>query len=245
MNPQTATGVRKNKQTRFLASIVNNINFNLRAASYRIIWFQDNLKSAIMIRSTPTRHQKSGANIRIAQYRNWFDQPVEKRGTMLNDDDELLFLAENEDADETLQEQLPPWLIMIADDDHAVHETTLLALRGVRIHERPLAFVHAYSAHEAQDLIGQNPDIALILLDVVMETVDAGLRLVRTLRDDMALSKLRIVLRTGQPGYAPELDVSQHYAIDGYTTKSKLTRFLLVSVLSDTLSNSVSSERPN
>ena len=116
-----------------------------------------------------------------------------------------------------------------------MHETTLLALSGVRIHGRPLQFLHAYSAGEARQLLQSIPDIALILLDVVMETVDAGLRLVEAIRGEMNQHDIKIVLRTGQPGYAPEDTVSHQFSIDGYTTKSKLTRSLLISVLSDIL----------
>jgi CheY-like chemotaxis protein len=151
------------------------------------------------------------------------------------DDDQLVFMDEDCDTDQQNALQKTPWLILIADDDYNVHETTILALHGAAIHGRPLQFLHAYSAHEARDIIEKSPDLALVLLDVVMETVDAGLLLVNTIRNELAKPDLRIVLRTGQPGYAPEIEVNKNYAIDGYTTKAKLTRSLLLSVLSDTL----------
>ncbi|MCH8622995.1 hypothetical protein [Undibacterium sp. TS12] len=151
------------------------------------------------------------------------------------DDDIIDFIEEDQEALQPKIE-LHPWKILIADDDSNVHDTTILALNGVKIHGRPLEFMHAYSAKEARTVIAEHPDIALVLLDVVMETVDAGLKLVNIIRNEMALNNLRIVLRTGQPGYAPEQQVSEELAIDGYTTKSKLTRSLLISVLNDTLS---------
>lgn len=150
------------------------------------------------------------------------------------DDDIIHFL--DEDSDQVGQlKNAPAWKILIADDDHNVHETTLLALNGVKIHDRPLEFLHAYSGEDARQVIQDNPDIALILLDVVMETVDAGLKLVDVIRNEMGQHDLRIILRTGQPGYAPEQRVNNDFAIDGYTTKSKLTRSILISVLNDTL----------
>lgn len=164
-----------------------------------------------------------------------------------NDDNDVIDFLE-EDADTLAPEMgLHPWKILIADDDSNVHETTLLALSGVRILGRPLEFLHAYSAREAQKVIAEHPDIALVLLDVVMETVDAGLKLVSIIRNEMRLNNLRIVLRTGQPGYAPEQQVSHEFAIDGYTTKSKLTRSILISVLNDTLAQDrpPHSELPN
>lgn len=151
-----------------------------------------------------------------------------------NDTDAIDFLAEETDTQE-FRMGLPAWKIMIVDDDHNVHDTTLLALSGVKIHGKSLEFMHAYTAREAHMLLLDNPDISLVLLDVVMETVDAGLKLVNIIRNDLQNSSLRIILRTGQPGYAPEQKVSNEFVIDGYTTKSKLTRSMLISVLTDTL----------
>ncbi|MBC3871328.1 response regulator [Undibacterium oligocarboniphilum] len=156
-------------------------------------------------------------------------------------DDDLIDFLDEEPLDSHLKKALHPWKILITDDDTNVHDTTLLALNGVRIHGRPLEFLHAYSAREAQDLILSYPDLSLVLLDVVMETVDAGLKLVKIIRDELGKKDLKIVLRTGQPGYAPEEKVNHQFAIDGYTTKSKLTRSLLISVLNDALAGEGSS----
>ncbi|MFZ6863291.1 hypothetical protein ACO0K7_11725 [Undibacterium sp. Ji67W] len=159
-------------------------------------------------------------------------------GASASNVDDMIDFLEEDNLNFSPRTNLHPWKILITDDDANVHETTLLALSGVRIHGRPLEFLHAYSAKEAKGIIIQHPDLALILLDVVMETVDAGLKLVQVIRDDLQKADLRIVLRTGQPGYAPEEQVSHQLAIDGYTTKSKLTRSLLISVLNDTLAGS-------
>jgi CheY-like chemotaxis protein len=147
-------------------------------------------------------------------------------------EDDMTFMLEDEAEEENLATH--PWKIVIADDDTNVHDTTLLALSGVKIHGRPLEFLHAYSAAEARQLVHENTDTALILLDVVMETVDAGLKLINVLREELHRHDLRIVLRTGQPGYAKD-NMMDSYPIDGYTTKSKLTRSLLISMLTDTL----------
>lgn len=151
-----------------------------------------------------------------------------------NDDDLIHFLDEEGYQFDALKHQAP-WKILVADDDVNVHDTTLLALNGVLIHGRPLEFLHAYSAAQAKQVLIENPDTSLVLLDVVMETIDAGLRLVEVIRNELGQHQLRIVLRTGQPGYAPEKRLNNDFAIDGYTTKSKLTRSMLISVLNDTL----------
>jgi len=116
------------------------------------------------------------------------------------------------------------WRILVVDDDADVHSTTTFALANVEMQGRPLAFLHAYSAAQAYDILEQQADIAVVLLDVVMERADAGLQLVRRIRDELKLHDLRIILRTGQPGYAPEMDAIRGYDINDYRTKSELTR---------------------
>ena len=118
----------------------------------------------------------------------------------------------------------PAWRILVVDDDADVHSTTTFALSDVEMQGRPLAFLHAYSAAEAFDLLARESDIAVILLDVVMERADAGLHLVRRIRDELQRHDVRIILRTGQPGYAPEMDAIRGYDINDYRTKSELTR---------------------
>lgn len=127
--------------------------------------------------------------------------------------------------------QLAPWRILITDDDEEVHRATAFALRGLRIDGRPLELLHAFSAVEAETLLRNTRDVAVAMLDVVMETSDAGLRLVETIRETLGLRSMRIVLRTGQPGYAPELEVIRRYDINDYRTKSELSQTRLVTTL--------------
>jgi CheY-like chemotaxis protein len=183
----------------------------------------------------------SGMQVDEVGFRSYLTDDAVSSCSLGRSDDDIIDFLEEEGEDQSAQTAMIPWKILIADDDSNVHETTLLALSGVKIHGRPLEFLHAYSAKEARTLIESTPDVALVLLDVVMETVDAGLKLVSAIRNEMGKSNLRIVLRTGQPGYAPEKQVNHDFAIDGYTTKSKLTRSILISVLSDTLSGSKAS----
>lgn len=127
-----------------------------------------------------------------------------------------------------------PWYVLVVDDDEDVHATTRFALGGARILGRPVELIHAHSAAEAWARLGEVKDIAVALIDVVMETPDAGLRLVRELRE-AGLREMRIVLRTGQPGYAPEVSVISSYEIDDYRTKSELTQTRLLTVLTATI----------
>jgi diguanylate cyclase (GGDEF)-like protein len=116
-----------------------------------------------------------------------------------------------------------PWTVLIVDDDAEVHAVTRLMLGHARIEGRALKLLHAHSASEAKDLLGSHADIALVLLDVVMETEHAGLDLAQHIRDSLGNDLIRIVLRTGQPGQAPAHNVVSRYNIDDYVSKAELT----------------------
>lgn len=122
------------------------------------------------------------------------------------------------------QKAEPPWQILIADDEEEVHQVTKLALADLVFQGRALQFLHAHSARQARAILAANSQIALILLDVVMEAEDAGLQLVREIRDQLGNRRVRIVLRTGQAGLAPEQKVVIEYDINDYKTKTELTR---------------------
>ena len=124
-----------------------------------------------------------------------------------------------------------PWHILIVDDDPGVHNATVFAMQDIRIDGRPLHFLHAHSGQEALELVRNDDDIAVAILDVVMENESAGLDLVRNIRRDLGRSEMRIILRTGQPGYAPEMRVIREYDINDYKTKSELTRVRLLTTL--------------
>ncbi|MFV3076462.1 EAL domain-containing protein [Niveispirillum fermenti] len=136
-------------------------------------------------------------------------------------DDLVDFAAEP--TGEPAAPELPPWLVLIADDDPSVHNVTRLALRDMRHDGRRLLFLSAYSAAEARQMLAVYPDIALILLDVVMEKDDAGLTLARAVREELGNHHVRIILRTGQPGQAPEREVVERYDINDYRAKDELT----------------------
>src|SRR6201998_4680312 len=145
-------------------------------------------------------------------------------------EDDLVFIDETASSNNDAAERsivAPAWRVLIIDDDPDVHTATTFALTNLEMQNRPLAFLHAYSAAEARQLLKQESDIAVILLDVVMEQDDAGLKLVRYIRQDCGMTEVRIILRTGQPGYAPEMDAIRDYDINDYKTKSELTRIKL------------------
>ncbi|GAA0810534.1 EAL domain-containing protein [Colwellia sp. D2M02] len=129
---------------------------------------------------------------------------------------------ESESIDNTESEH--SWLIAIVDDEESVHDVTKLALANTKIQGRNVKFISAYSGEEGYKLLEEHPDCAVVLLDVVMESSDAGLVLAQRIRHEMKRTNLQIILRTGQPGYAPEEEIITQYEINDYKTKSELTR---------------------
>jgi PAS domain S-box-containing protein len=128
---------------------------------------------------------------------------------------------------------LAPWKVLIVDDDVDVHVVTKFSLSNACFLGRRLSFLHAYSGEEALTTLRNTPDIALVLLDVIMETSDAGLRVARQIRDTLHNDLVRIVLRTGQPGQALEHSIILDYDINDFWCKTDLTtRKLFTTVIS-------------
>jgi len=115
------------------------------------------------------------------------------------------------------------WKILVVDDDEEVHAITRAVLKGFEFEGKDLSLIHAYSGSEAKQRLQEHPDTALILLDVVMETDDAGLTFVKYVRNELQNKMVRIVLRTGQPGQAPQREVVVELDINDYKEKTELT----------------------
>jgi len=122
------------------------------------------------------------------------------------------------------------WKVLLVDDEEDIHSVTRMALKGFSYQGKEIKFLHAYSGSEAKQLLSKHKDIALIFLDVVMETNHAGLDLVKYIRDTLKNHFTQIVLRTGYPGQAPEREVIAMYEINDYKTKTELTTFKLFTV---------------
>jgi response regulator RpfG family c-di-GMP phosphodiesterase len=144
------------------------------------------------------------------------EQQQDDDNWLLDDDAE----QEQEDSSSPIKQ---PWKVLVVDDEKDVHTATRLAIQDIRFKDKGLLLLYASSAQEGFDAISAHPDTALILLDVVMETDDAGLKLVHRIRNELNNQSVRIVLRTGQPGQAPEQEVILDYDINDYKTKTELT----------------------
>jgi signal transduction histidine kinase/response regulator of citrate/malate metabolism len=136
--------------------------------------------------------------------------------------DDVLHLIEDAGADPEVP-GARKWKVAVIDDDPAVHEGTRFALSDYSLHGQTLEILSAYSAAEGRTLMRSHPDIAAVLLDVIMETDAAGLDLVEYIRNELRNETVRIILRTGQPGQAPERRVIIQYDINDYKAKTELT----------------------
>ena len=124
-----------------------------------------------------------------------------------------------------------PWKVLVVDDEPDVLLLTRMTLRDFEFAGRGIEILGAGSAAAARSVLAEHNDIAVAVIDVVMETDDAGLKLVEHIRNDLGNALLRLIIRTGQPGVAPERYVIDHYDIDDYKDKSELTATHLYTTL--------------
>jgi signal transduction histidine kinase len=140
---------------------------------------------------------------------------------MAEQDDVLHLIDDTGTASEDIDAR--KWKIAVIDDDPAVHDGTRFALSDYSLNGQGLEILSARSAAEGRELMAAHSDIAAVLLDVIMETDVAGLELVEFIRNELKNETVRIILRTGQPGQAPERRVIVQYDINDYKAKTELT----------------------
>ena len=135
-------------------------------------------------------------------------------------DDDIVQLIDDPGG-EPPREEGRRWKVAVIDDEPAVHDGTRFALADYKLNGQGLEILSAYSAAEGRDLMRKNPDVAVVLLDVIMESDAAGLDLVQFIRNELKNETVRIISRTGQPGQAPERRVIVDYDINDYKAKTE------------------------
>jgi len=149
-------------------------------------------------------------------------------------DEERLKFAEETESGKPSGEKLP-WKVLVVDDEKSVHDITMLSLGGFFFEGRGLELIHAYSAVEAREKLDAVSDIALMMVDVVMESDNSGLELVRHVRNVLKNDIIQVVIRTGQPGHAPEARVISEFSINSYLAKTEITVQKLISQVTTSL----------
>ena len=142
--------------------------------------------------------------------------------------DEYLFKSPETPSDTIAKKA---WKILIVDDDHSIHDVTKLVLKNMMVNDRALSFTSVYSAEEAKELLAHDSSFVVALIDVVMETSNAGLELTQYIRQELLNPDIRLIIRTGQSGLAPVTHVIDNYDINDYKEKTELTSEKLYSAI--------------
>lgn len=144
----------------------------------------------------------------------------------MSSDNQLLFSEESENSATTKkpdETQEDAYLVLVVDDDEYVQQLTRMVLKGFAFEDSPISLASAMSAQDAIAYLDSHKNVAVALVDVVMETDNAGLELVNHIRNNLQNNEVRILIRTGQPGAAPEESVFQDYDINDYLSKTDLS----------------------
>ncbi|MGB2740938.1 MAG: EAL domain-containing protein [Cognaticolwellia sp.] len=149
-------------------------------------------------------------------------------------DSSKLFVFSEEEKE--IDVNLNVWKILTVEDDINYQNALTNSLKELLLENgHQLKILTANSVSQAAAVLSAHPDIALTFIDVVMEEDDSGLRLVDTIREVLGNSDMRIVLLTGQPGFAPEQDTMKSLDIDEYWNKSDITVEKLQSIVTSNL----------
>ncbi len=125
--------------------------------------------------------------------------------------------------------------MLTVDDDQTFQSSLVYSMRDFRYGQSALEILRASNSDQAALILAAHEDIAVVFLDVVMETEDAGLRLVRSIRETLQNNQVRIVLLTGQPGFAPVRPTLEELDINEYWLKSELNEARLFNVLTSNI----------
>lgn len=147
---------------------------------------------------------------------------------------ELKFAPERKE-DKTNEKE--PWIVLVADDDGSIHLVTEMVLSNFKFEDKPIKILKAYSARETLDVLEKEPKVAVILLDVVMESLNAGLDAVPIIRNQLKNREVRIIIRTGQAGSATVSDIIRQYDINDFKNKVYLDHDKLIDIVTLALRN--------
>jgi CheY-like chemotaxis protein len=115
------------------------------------------------------------------------------------------------------------WKVLIIDDDPNIHLVTKMALEYIVFEQRGIELISAFNTTEARQMIAFHKDIAIIFLEVALESENAGFELVHFIRKDIQNTAVRIILRVRQSSAMPENSVVENMDINDYKTKTELT----------------------
>ncbi|MBX2807999.1 MAG: hybrid sensor histidine kinase/response regulator [Cellvibrionaceae bacterium] len=124
-------------------------------------------------------------------------------------------------------EAKPPWLVLVIDDEQDVLDVTENILKRFQFKGRGLTLKYARSLEAAKNLYKADENVAVAIVDCAMEKNTSGLDFIDFIRNEEKNFTIQLVLRTGQPGFAPENQVLINYEINDYLSKTELTSIKL------------------
>ena len=157
---------------------------------------------------------------------------MDHKQPILESDDELLEFSEETSP---TAPGSAPWRILAVDDDVDFQNALAFSLKDAILLDRPIELTQAFSMSAAARILARGPEFAVVLADVVMETEDAGLRLAKAFREMLGYFDTRIILLTGQPGFAPIDSVMSRYDLSDYCLKSDINRRGIKNILTGSL----------
>lgn len=110
-----------------------------------------------------------------------------------------------------------PPQILIVDDQPDIQLLTRMSLKRLRHHQLQPVIEVASSGAEAVAWLKAHPQTQVVIMDIIMETNRAGLDAIEAIR--AFNQEVQIIVHTAQAAEFSDLDVVQHYAVDGYCQK--------------------------
>lgn len=115
------------------------------------------------------------------------------------------------------------WKILICDDDETIHQLSDFVLARIRFMDRGVELLHAFNSDECLESLKENPDTALLMLDMIMEEDDSGIKVLKRIREELKNPLVRVVLRSGHSDPDLPKELFEVYDLSDYKEKTQLT----------------------
>lgn len=110
------------------------------------------------------------------------------------------------------------WNILIVDDEKNFAEDLKEEIGDYRFKGSTPNVAIAHSGFEAINILGQS-EFALLIIDIIMETPDAGLHVIEFIRNKQKNSLMQIIVMTARPDIYEESDIISRYEIHSFIDK--------------------------
>jgi len=120
------------------------------------------------------------------------------------------------------------WKVLITDDQEMIHVMIKHYLKNYQFQGMGLEFFDAFSGQEAKTLLRKNSDIAVVILDVVLEAPDTGFKIVQYIRETLKNKLLKIIILTGKLDLEKAKFYFMEYDIDIYCPKYDINKMFFM-----------------